>query len=60
LIRTTYHYNFHHERQLNNALKSGEWKELYPDDPKMLTSKFIRLIVELYDLEEEMEDKLCL
>ena len=60
LTRTTYRNNFHHDRHINDALKSGEWKELYPDDPTILTSEFIRLIADSYDLEEEMEDKLCL
>ncbi len=33
---------------------------LYPDDPTILTSNFIRLNVDSYDLEVEMKDKLCL
>jgi hypothetical protein len=37
-----------------------EWNELYPDDPTILTSEFIQLIVNSYDLDEELEDKLCL
>jgi hypothetical protein len=60
LTRTTSRNKFHHDRHINDALKPGEWKELYPDNPTILTSEFIRLIADSYDLNEEMEDKLCL
>lgn len=39
---------------------SKEWNELYPDDPTILTSESIQLNVNSYDLDEELEDKLCL
>jgi hypothetical protein len=32
LFRTTYRNNYHHDREINDALKVGEWRELYPDD----------------------------
>jgi hypothetical protein len=50
LNRTTYQ---------NNALKAGEWKELYLDDPAMVTSEFIQLIVEFFNLDDTGEF-LCL
>ncbi len=56
LARTTYRNNFHHDRHINDALKWGEWRRLYPDDPTLPTSKFLRLIVDVYDLSEEIEE----
>jgi hypothetical protein len=58
--RMTCRNNFHHDRNINDALKSGEWQRLYPDNPTLPTSEFFRLIVDVYDLSEEIEEQLCL
>ncbi len=60
LARTTYRNNFHHDRHINDALKWGEWRRLYPKDPTLPNSKFLRLIVDVYELSEEIEEQLCL
>jgi hypothetical protein len=55
LNRMTYQNNYHHDRETNDALKAGEWRELYPDDPAILTSKFLWLIVEFFNLDDTGE-----
>ncbi len=32
LQRVTYQNNFSHDHHINEQLKSGEWRALYPDD----------------------------
>jgi hypothetical protein len=55
LNRTTYRNNYHHDREINDALKAGEWRELYPDDPSIPSSEFIRMIVEFFTLDDTGE-----
>ena len=60
LRRATYRNHFHYDRHINDEIKSGGWKQLYPDDPNILTSEMIGIIANNYDLEEEVEERLCL
>ncbi len=60
LRRATYRNQFHFDRHFNDEIKSGGWKQLYPDDPNILTYEFIGIIANNYDLEEEVEERLCL
>jgi hypothetical protein len=59
LNRTSYQNNYHHDREINDALKVGGWRELYLDDPTILTSEFLHLIVEFFNLDDTGE-YLCL
>jgi hypothetical protein len=60
LRRATYRNQFHFDRHINDEIKSGGWKQLYPDDPNILTSEFIGIIANNYDLEEEVAERLSL
>jgi hypothetical protein len=60
LARATYRNNFSNDRDINNSIKAGEWRHLFPDDPTLITSEFLRLIVEFFGLMEEVEPNLCL
>jgi hypothetical protein len=60
LRRATYRNYFHYDRHINDEIKSGGWKQLYPDDPNISTSEFIRIIAQNYELDEEVEERLCL
>jgi hypothetical protein len=60
LRQSTYRNHFHFDRHINDEIKSGGWKQLYPDDPNILVSELIAIIANNYDLEEEVEERLCL
>jgi hypothetical protein len=36
LWRATYHNHFHFSQHINDEIRSGGWKQLYPDDPNIL------------------------
>ncbi len=56
----TYRNHFHFDRHINDDIKSGGWRQLYPDDPNIIVSEFLGIIANNYDLEEEVEERLCL
>jgi hypothetical protein len=35
LCRATYRNLFHFDRHINDEIKSGGWKQLYPNDPNI-------------------------
>ncbi len=60
LQRVTYRNNFSHDRHINEQLKSGEWRVLYPDDPAFPMSDLRWLIVDIYGLDGDVKDLICL
>ncbi len=57
----TYRKTFSHDRLINDEIKAGEWRALFPNDPTMIPgSDVLRLIVDYYNLDEDVEDYLCL
>jgi hypothetical protein len=59
-IRSAYRQEFHHDRFINDLLKSGDWRQLDPNDPSCPAATFIELIAETYEIDEHHEDFLCL
>jgi hypothetical protein len=61
LQRVTYRKTFSHNHLINDEIKAGEWRALFLDDPTMiLGSNVLRLIVNYYNLDENVKDYLCL
>ena len=60
LVRTSYREEFHHDRFINDLLKSGDWRQLDPNDPSCPAADLIELIAETYEIDEDQEDYLCL
>jgi len=60
LMRTAYREEFHHDRFINDLLKSGDWRQLDPNDPSCPAANLIELIAETYEIDEDQEDYLCL
>jgi hypothetical protein len=57
----TYWKTFSHENLINDEIEAGERRALFPDDPTMIPgSDVLRLIVDYYNLDEDIEDYLCL
>ncbi len=60
LQQVTYRNNFSHDHHINEQLKSGKGRVLYPDDPAFPISDLCRLIVDVYGLDDNVEDLICL
>jgi hypothetical protein len=60
LLRGTCHANkFHNDCYVNQLLISGDWRQLY-DDKTYSTNKILALIVDFYDLDDDVTEALCL
>jgi hypothetical protein len=53
--------DFSHNHLINDELKAGEWRALFPDDPAMIPgADMLRLIVDDYNRDEDVKDYICL
>ena len=57
--RTVYRQQFHYNRDINQMLKDGEWRILYPEnDPTLTLGEFQELIADNVELDDDVREYL--
>jgi hypothetical protein len=60
LLRDTYHTTkFHCDHHVNQLLISGDWRRVY-DNEMYTVNEIIMLIVNYYELDDDITEALCL